>query len=97
MLVLVLSVGALLLAAAIFATVALVRVKRRLRESLREREDLANSSLVIEQERRMLELIAEGAPIEEVLDTLNTAIERISPGALCSVMLLDEESGQYLR
>ncbi len=64
---------------------------RRLAESTREREDLANSSLVIEEERRMLELVAKGAPLSEVLNTLTRAIERISPGALCTVMLLDEE------
>ncbi len=93
---LVLTVGALLLATAAFATAGWYRAARRLRESLREREDLANSSLVIEEERRMLELVAQGAPIEEVLDTLNSAIERISPGALCSVMLLDEECRRYL-
>src|SRR5579863_1444168 len=73
-----------------------VRTRRRLAESTREREDLANSSLVIEEERRMLELVAKGAPLTEVLNTLTRAIERISPGALCTVMLLDEEHRRYL-
>ena len=84
------------LAAAIFVTTAWLRTRRRLAESAREREDLANSSLVIEEERRMLELVAKGAPLSEVLNTLTRAIERISPGALCSVMLLDEEQRRYL-
>lgn len=44
----------------------------------------------------MLELIADGAELEEVLNTLNLAIERISPGALCTVMLLDEEQRRFL-
>src|SRR5579863_6527817 len=73
-----------------------VRTRRRLAESTREREDLANSSLVIEEERRMLELVAKGAPLSEVLNTLTRAIERISPGALCTVMLLDEEHRRFL-
>src|SRR5579863_2685584 len=72
------------------------RTWRRLAESTREREDLANSSLVIEEERRMLELVAKGAPLSEVLNTLTRAIERISPGALCTVMLLDEEHRRFL-
>jgi diguanylate cyclase (GGDEF)-like protein len=64
--------------------------RRRLQENRREREDLANSTLVIEEERRMLDLMARGASLGDVLDTLTRAIERISPGALCTVLLLDE-------
>jgi diguanylate cyclase (GGDEF)-like protein len=71
-------------------------VSRRLAESTREREDLANSSAVIEVERRMLELVAQGAPLSEVLNTLTAAIERISPECQCTVMLLDEEHRQRL-
>lgn len=78
------------------ATVAWLRTRRRLAASTREREDLANSSQVIEEERRMLELVARGAPLNEVLSTLIRAIERISPGAICTVMLLDEEHRKYL-
>lgn len=70
--------------------------RRRLRENRREREDLANSSLVIEEERRMLDLMARGASLGDVLDTLTRAIERISPGALCTVLLLDEDHRRYL-
>jgi diguanylate cyclase (GGDEF)-like protein len=88
-------IGLFVLAAG-FTTAGWVRSVRRLHESLRDREDLANSSQVIEEERQMLELIADGAPLEKVLNTLNFAIERLSPGALCSVMLLDEESRRYL-
>ena len=69
---------------------------RRLAETAREREDLANSSAVIEVERRMLELVAQGAPLREVLNTLTAAIERISPECQCTVMLLDEESRRTL-
>ncbi len=39
----------------------------------------------------MLELVATGASLNEVLDTLTRAIERFSPESLCTVMLLDEE------
>jgi diguanylate cyclase (GGDEF)-like protein len=55
-----------------------------------ESEELTTSSLVTETERSMLELVAKGAPLGEVLDTLTRAIERISPQSLCTIMLLDE-------
>jgi GAF domain-containing protein len=87
---------ALLLAGVIFTAAGWLRTSRRLAESVREREDLANSSLVIEEERRMLELVAKGAPLSEVLNTLTLAIERISPGALCTIMLLDEKYQRFL-
>jgi signal transduction histidine kinase/DNA-binding response OmpR family regulator len=87
--------GVSILAAAA-ATGAWLGTRRRLEESHREREDLANSSLVIEEERRLLELLASGASLKEVLDTLTRAIERISPGARCTVMLLDREERRYL-
>lgn len=86
----------LLVAGVALTTAGWMRARRRLAETLREREDLANSSLVIEEERRMLELIANGAPLHEVLDTLTNAIERISAGSICSIMLLDEEQRRYL-
>lgn len=59
--------------------------------SARKGEDLSTSSLVTETERQMLELIAKGASLSEVLDTLTRAIERISPQSLCTILLLDEE------
>src|SRR4051812_32833427 len=87
--------GASLLVALISTSIWLT-TRRRLGESVREIEDLANSSRVIEQERKMLELIASGAALNEVLNSLVEAIERISPGAICTVMLLDEEHWQFL-
>jgi diguanylate cyclase (GGDEF)-like protein len=62
----------------------------------REREDLAKSALVIEVERQMLELVAKGASLSEVLDTLTRAIEQLSPESHCTIMLLDEEHRRYL-
>jgi diguanylate cyclase (GGDEF)-like protein len=73
-----------------------LKTSRRLAESTRDRADLANSSLVIEVERRMLELIATGAAETVVLDTLTRAIERISPESVCTVMLVEEEHRQSL-
>jgi diguanylate cyclase (GGDEF)-like protein len=82
--------------ATVASTAAWLRTRHRLAESRRERKDLANSSLVIEEERRVLELVARGASLNEVLDTLTRAIERISPESLCTILLLDEENRHYL-
>jgi diguanylate cyclase (GGDEF)-like protein len=88
--------AASLLAGVIVTTAGWLKTRRRLTECVRDQVDLANSSLVIEEERRMLELVAKGAPLSEVLNTLTLAIERISPGALCTIMLLDEEHRRFL-
>jgi len=65
--------------------------RRRLAKSLRQQEELERSSRVLEEERQVLELIARGASLKQVLDALTHAIEHMSPGCLCSVLLLDEE------
>jgi diguanylate cyclase (GGDEF)-like protein len=72
------------------------RTARRLDVTTREREDLAKSALVIEVERQMLELVAKGASLSEVLNTLTRAIEQLSPESHCTVMLLDEKTRRYL-
>jgi PAS domain S-box-containing protein len=64
---------------------------RRLAESERERNALARTSLVLEEERRVLELVAKGASLREVLDALTHAIERMATHCFCTVLLLDED------
>ena len=86
---------ALLLAVCV-AGMGWFKTARLLDTTAREREDLAKSALVIEVERQMLELVAKGAPLSEVLDTLTRAIERLSPESHCTIMLLDEEHRRYL-
>ena len=44
----------------------------------------------------VLERIARGAPLPEVLDAIVTLIESAAPGMLCSILLLDRE-GRRLR
>src|SRR5580658_8346832 len=72
------------------------KTARLLHTTTREREDLAKSALVIEVERQMLELVAKGASLNEVLDTLTRAIEHLSPESHCTIMLLDEEHRRFL-
>ena len=64
---------------------------RRLRESQRDQEKLERSSRMIEEERSVLELIAKGCSLKEVLDALTAAIERMAPECYCTVLLLDED------
>src|SRR5450631_820184 len=78
------------------AGIGWLKTARRLNTTTREREDLAKSALVIEVERQMLELVAKGASLSEVLDTLTRAIEQLSPESHCTIMLLDEEHRRYL-
>jgi signal transduction histidine kinase len=47
-------------------------------------------------ERRILEMIARDAPLEEILETLVRVVEAQFAGLLCSVLLLDED-GQHVR
>jgi diguanylate cyclase (GGDEF)-like protein len=70
--------------------------KKRLAEQLQDRQDLAKSSQVIEEQRRAMELVAKGASLKELIDHLTGSIERIEPGTMCTIMLLDED-GRFLR
>jgi two-component system, sensor histidine kinase and response regulator len=84
-----LAIGALCLGLA--ASLAAYVQTRRLKESQREQEKLERSSRVIEEERRVLELIAKGCSLKQVLNALTAAIERMAPECYCTVLLLDEE------
>jgi two-component system, cell cycle sensor histidine kinase and response regulator CckA len=64
---------------------------RRLSEGRRVQQELEKSSHVLEEERRVLGLIANGASLKEVLDALTTAIERLAPQCFCTVLLLDDD------
>ncbi|HLL24528.1 MAG TPA: GAF domain-containing protein [Kofleriaceae bacterium] len=58
-------------------------------ERIRERE-LRTAQRLELGERRALELLAAGAPLREVLDLLAEAIEALDPGALVSIVIVDE-------
>src|SRR5580700_3713433 len=88
----VMAIGALCLALA--ACVVAYLQTRRLTASQRDQAKLERSSRVIEEERRVLELIAKGCSLKEVLDALTAAIERMAPECYCTVLLLDEDGKQ---
>ena len=55
-----------------------------------------SSPTLLSGQTRVLEMIATGAPLPEVLDALVRLIEHESPRIFCSVLLLDED-GKHLR
>jgi PAS domain S-box-containing protein len=67
-----------------------------LAQSELEREELEKSSRVLEEERQMLELVAQGASLKQVMDALTHLIERMSPGCLCTILLLAEDKRHLL-
>jgi PAS domain S-box-containing protein len=73
------------------------RSLRRLAQSERERQTLAKASRVVEEEKRVLELVAKGASLREVLDALTQAIERMATDCFCTVLLLDEDRKRLLQ
>lgn len=48
---------------------------------------------LLDRQTEVLELIAGGAPLDEVLTQILTALERLMPDARCSVLLLDRDRG----
>ena len=56
-----------------------------------EQETLQESAELLKAQNRALELIAQGAPLPNVLDVLLRAIEAQSPGMLGSILLLDSD------
>lgn len=86
---------ALCLAAAVCA-LGWWRTHQLLAERSRQLEARERSSALIAEERRILEMVAQGASLKCVLDALTGAMERIAPGCFCTILLLDED-GRHLR
>ena len=70
---------------------AVWHTRRRLNRSEASRHEAERSLEVVEQERHVLELIAGGASLKEVLERLTLSIEAIVPEAICSVLLVDRD------
>lgn len=88
--------AAVAVAAAVICAVGWQRTHRGLQaRKIQQRSD-EESSRFIEEERRVLELIATGASLKDVLEELTRSIERMAPSCFCSILLLDED-GKHLR
>ena len=66
-------------------------LRRRLDRSEASRREVERSLKVVEEERHVLELVASGASLKEVLERLTLSIEAIVPEAVCSVLLVDRD------
>ncbi|MBD1929649.1 PAS domain-containing protein [Trichocoleus sp. FACHB-90] len=53
--------------------------------------DRKRNKALMKAQNTVLEMIASGAPLSQVLDVLTRLIEEQSDGALCSILLLDKE------
>jgi PAS domain S-box-containing protein len=70
---------------------------KQIEERLRiQHAELANSSRVTELEKHLLELVARGTPMQELLDNVTRSIEAMSPECVCTILLLDEEKRRFL-
>lgn len=67
-----------------------VAAHARLRTARRERKIQEQTFQLLDEERRILKLIAQGAALKDVMDALVIALERITPDCLCTVLLFDE-------
>ncbi len=90
------SIAAILLAALLACLRGWFQTYKKLAETKRDQQTQERSSRFIEEERRVLELVARGASVKQVLDALTAAVERMAPNCFCSVLLLDED-GLHLR
>ena len=84
------------LGTAILTTAAWIRARARLATSLEDQEAHRNSSRVLEHELRLADLMARGAPIQQVLDTLTRSIEELAPECACTILLLDTDRHHLL-
>ena len=73
------------------------RTRRQLAETRRELGEVEGSARILEEERHVLELIARGSTLKEVLEALTQSVENIVPEVLCSVLLVDAERGRLTR
>ncbi len=81
---------------AVVVTAGWLKTSVRLAQCRRENQELAKSSLVTEFEKHLLELMARGMPLNQLLDNIALAIEAMATDCACTVMLLDEDNPRIL-
>ncbi|MBF0530865.1 MAG: transporter substrate-binding domain-containing protein, partial [Deltaproteobacteria bacterium] len=73
-------------------TAGLNETMEKLKHEIEERKQMEQREYF---RRRVLELVATGMSLTETFDYITKSIERLSPGAICSILLLDE-AGKHL-
>jgi PAS domain S-box-containing protein len=57
-------------------------------------EDRKRAETLLQNEKQLLELVARGAPLEEVFRELCQFVESREPGSSCAVLVLDRDTGR---
>lgn len=74
-----------------------VTAQKEAEERLRaQTAELENSYRVVRLEKNLLELVARGVPLAELLNEVTLSIEKMAPDCFCSIMLLDTETRRFL-
>jgi len=88
-----LALAVLAIGLAVGVAVYTIRMGRREKAS---RVELAQRSSELVMHNHILKLISQSMPLPEVLNELALRVEELHPGALCSILLLDDD-GVHLR
>jgi PAS domain S-box-containing protein len=72
--------------------IAFIKEGHQIKEVLgisRDITELKRNELLITSQNRVLELLASGAPLSAILETICRSVEELAPGVLCSILLLE--------
>jgi PAS domain S-box-containing protein len=72
--------------------IAFIKEGHQIREVMgisRDITELKRNELLITSQNRVLELLASGAPLSAILETICRSVEELAPGVLCSILLLE--------
>jgi PAS domain S-box-containing protein len=72
--------------------IAFIKEEHQIKEVLGISRDITErkrNELLITSQNRVLELLASGAPLSAILETICRSVEELAPGVLCSILLLE--------
>jgi diguanylate cyclase (GGDEF)-like protein/PAS domain S-box-containing protein len=83
----------LLIGSIAVAVLYIIYIKRKLASDAAERKKSEQREQI---RNHVLELLARGAPLSEILDAIVRGVEKENPAMLCSILLLDNEGRRLL-
>jgi PAS domain S-box-containing protein len=72
--------------------IAFIKEGHQIREVMGISRDITErkrNELLITSQNRVLELLASGAPLSAILETICRSVEELAPGVLCSILILE--------
>src|SRR5437764_8824270 len=66
----------------------LASTRKDLVSTKKDKDALERTALVLGEERRVLDLVAHGASLPEIFNTLTQAVESLAPGCMCSILVV---------